>query len=81
MPSDKTMEHIAQILRDHPAKHLIWETRPRRDIADRLEQQFGLQSVEFSPCESLGEKQLSQGQDYMSVMRQNLANIRVVFSD
>jgi zinc transport system substrate-binding protein len=80
MPSDETFEGIKDILKRHPATHLIWETYPTQAIAYRIRDELGLISIEFSPCELLSEDAQNSGTDYMSVMRSNLDNISVVFN-
>ena len=79
MPSDEEFQGIKEMLKSHPAKHLIWESYPTKAIADRMQKELGLISIEFSPCELLSEDAQSSGTDYMSVMRRNLDNISVVF--
>lgn len=80
MPSDEAFRGIKDILKRHPATHLIWETYPTQAIADRMRDELGLISIEFSPCELLSEDAQNSGTDYMSVMRSNLDNISVVFN-
>jgi zinc transport system substrate-binding protein len=79
MPSDEAFQGIKDVLKRHPAKHLIWETYPTKAIADRIRKELGLISIEFSPCELLSEDAQNSGTDYMSVMQRNLDNISVVF--
>ena len=79
MPSDEAFEGFKELLKSHPAKHLIWETYPTKAIAERMLNELGLISIEFSPCELLSEDAQNSGTDYMSVMQSNLANISVVF--
>ncbi len=80
MPSDTAFQKIKETLKKHPAKHLIWEAYPTRAIADRMQKELGLVSIEFSPCELLSEGEKASGKDYISVMRDNLDNISVVFN-
>ena len=40
-----------------------------------VEQELGLTSVVFSPCELMDPAELSAGADYLSVMRKNLADL------
>ncbi|MBT7067138.1 MAG: zinc ABC transporter solute-binding protein, partial [Verrucomicrobia bacterium] len=79
MPSDETFQGIKEMLKHHPAKHLIWEAYPTQAIADRMQKELGLISIEFSPCELLSEDAQNSGTDYMRVMQRNLENISVVF--
>jgi hypothetical protein len=79
MPSDEVFQGIKDILKRYPARHLIWEAYPTKAIADRMRNELGLISIEFSPCELLSEHAQHSGSDYMSVMRRTLDNISVVF--
>ena len=79
MPSDEAMQGIKEVLKTHPTKYLIWETYPKKEIAERLQKELGLVSIEFSPCELLSDAELDAGTDYLTVMQRNLKNISVVF--
>jgi len=79
MPSDEAFLGIKEVLKRHPAKYLIWETYPTEAIADRMRNELGLISIEFSPCELLSEDAQNSGADYISVMRRNLDTISLVF--
>jgi hypothetical protein len=63
----------------HPAKYLIWEAYPTQAIADRMKKEFGLISIEFSPCELLSEDDISNGANYLNVMQDNLKNVAAIF--
>lgn len=78
MPPDKQLAAIRKTLEQHPAKFILWESAPKPAVADRLKQQLGLESVEFSPCELLGKRELAAGLDYLKVMHRNIANITPV---
>ncbi|MHC4470918.1 MAG: metal ABC transporter solute-binding protein, Zn/Mn family [Planctomycetota bacterium] len=78
MPDDETFASIAELLAETPATHILWESAPKEEIADRMRSELGLTSVEFSPCELLSAAQLAAGEDYMTVMRGNLERLRPV---
>ncbi len=77
MPSDRVIQGIQEILTNHTAKYVLWEAAPTNEIADRLEEELGLTSIEFSPCELLAEQDIQEGLDYLKVMQQNLENLQV----
>jgi zinc transport system substrate-binding protein len=79
MPSDEAIQGIKDVLKTHPATYVIWETYPNKEIAERLQKELGLTSIEFSPCELLSDAEIDAGADYMSVMQRNLKNISVAF--
>ena len=73
IPMTEQMLELHSILRDHPAKWMIWEGEPIKESVKRLKA-IGLQSVVFDPCANAPD----QG-DFMSVMRQNVENLKEVF--
>jgi zinc transport system substrate-binding protein len=73
IPTTEQMVELHTILKDHPAKWMIWEGEPINESVERLKA-ISLQSVVFNPCGNAPD----QG-DFMSVMRQNIENLRVAF--
>jgi zinc transport system substrate-binding protein len=73
IPTTEQMVELHTILKDHPAKWMIWEGEPINESVERLKA-IGLQSVVFDPCGNAPD----QG-DFMSMMQQNVQNLREVF--
>ena len=61
------------------AKFLIWESLPKKETAEKMKADLGVESVEFSPCELLGDEEIQAGSDYLKVMRRNIENITKIF--
>jgi len=80
MPDDGTFAELRRVLAAHRAKFILWEKRPAADIAERIEKELGLRSVEFSPCKELSEEDVRDGLNYLGVMRRNAENITKVFT-
>lgn len=78
MPSEQTFAEIKALLRKVPAKHILWEAYPTEEIAERFRNDLGIESVEFSPCELLGDEEVESGLDYLKVMKANIENVRKV---
>jgi len=81
MPSDEVIQSIRELLKKHPAKFLLWEASPTKEITDRLQRDLGLTSIEFSPCELLSEQDRQKGLDYIQIMRNNLDHVSSALSD
>jgi len=73
IPTTAQMVELHTILKDHQAKWMIWEGEPAKEAVERLKT-IGIQSVVFDPCGNAP----NQG-DFMSVMRQNIENLKEVF--
>lgn len=76
MPDDKTLADIAEIIKEHPAKIILWEGTPDADIAEKLKKQFGLESITFSPCELIGAEEEKAGDNYLTIMNKNLDDLQ-----
>lgn len=66
MPADEQWTELAQLLKSHEAKWMIWEGEPGQETVTRL-REMGIESVVFAPCGNLPEDG-----DYLTVMRENL---------
>ena len=65
---------LKQILKEHPAQWMIWEGTPNPSTVDELKKS-GLDSLTFDPCGNVPETG-----DYLSVMRENVLNLKKAFS-
>ena len=80
MPGDEVIAAIAESQKNTPARHLLWEGEPTKEIRERFERELGLASVVFSPCELMDPEDLESGADYMKVMRKNLTDLAQVLT-
>jgi zinc transport system substrate-binding protein len=72
VPDAGQWQELAKILRQHPAKWMIWEATPQAEIVRRLQVQ-GVTCIVFEPCGNVPK----QG-DYLSVMERNVENLKVM---
>ena len=72
-PTDAQWAELQTILAKHPAQWMIWEGDPMKESAQRLKA-IGVDSLVFDPCGNIPV----QG-DFLSVMRQNVENLKPVF--
>ena len=73
IPTNENMMELNHILKEHPAKWMIWEGKPVQESVERLKA-ISIDSLVFDPCGNAPD----QG-DFMSVMRQNLENLSPAF--
>jgi zinc transport system substrate-binding protein len=73
IPTHEQIMELNRILKEHPAKWMIWEGKPLQESVERL-QAIGIDSLVFDPC----GKTPAQG-DFLSVMRQNVNNLKLAF--
>ena len=73
IPTNEQMMELNRILKEHPAKWMIWEGNPTKQSAERLKA-ISVDSLVFNPCGNTPD----QG-DFLSVMRQNVENLKPAF--
>jgi zinc transport system substrate-binding protein len=74
-PDESMWKHLEEIVEEHPAQWMIWEGKPLPQSMAKLKQ-MGIKSIVFDPC---GNRPDSG--DFISVMRQNVANLKKVFGE
>jgi len=73
IPNADALKSLDTLLKQHSAKWMIWEGTPVDDSVKMLNEK-GIQSIVFAPCGNV-----PQAGDYLSVMRDNLRNLRSIF--
>ena len=68
-PTDEQWDELAALHTEHPARWMIWESQPVAAIVERLEG-MGIGVIVLDPCATPPDDG-----DYLSVMRDNLANL------
>lgn len=72
-PLNETQIKALQAALDKKDRNImLWEEMPIDSIRDNLDNQFAINSIEFSPCESMTAADLADGKDYLKVMLMNL---------
>ncbi len=73
VPTVAKMAELKTLLKDHPAKWMVWEGQPDEGARSKLEE-MGIKSAVFDPCGT----EPGQG-DFLTTMRNNIANLARVF--
>ena len=71
-PSLKKLMELTEIVKELGIKYIFTETLGSSKLSDSLAREAGISTLVFNPLESWTQKELDDGQDYFSVMRQNL---------
>lgn len=75
-PSPKRIAEITRIARDRSIKYIFFEPLSSPKIARIIANETGAEVLELNPLEGLTNEQEAAGEDYISVMRENLVNLR-----
>jgi zinc transport system substrate-binding protein len=73
VPEEAEWQALAALLKEHPAKWMVWEGEPAEESVARLKT-MGVESLVFDPCGNVPDEG-----DFMAVMRGNVANLRGAF--
>jgi zinc transport system substrate-binding protein len=73
-PDEEQWQLLENTLAKHPAKWMLWEGEPLEQSVQRL-QKLGIASIVFDPCANSPESG-----DFLTVMKQNIENLRPLFS-
>jgi len=73
-PDEEQWQALEKNLAQHPAKTMLWEGEPVEKSVQRLEK-MGVASVVFDPCANRPDTG-----DFLAVMKQNIENLRPLFS-
>jgi zinc transport system substrate-binding protein len=79
-PSPARMASIAKLAKDAEAKYIFVEELVSPKLAQTIADEVGAGTLVFNPAEGLTPEELAAGKDYISVSRENLANLRLALS-
>jgi zinc transport system substrate-binding protein len=75
-PTPRTLEHVIDQVRDSGATTVFFEPLVSSRIAETVAREAGARTAVLNPLEGLTEDELDRGEDYFSIMRENVASLR-----
>lgn len=76
-PKPRTMKQIVQEAKEHQIKYVFFETLVSDKVARVLAKEIGAETLVLNPLEGLTPEEIQAGKSYLSVMRENLKNLRL----
>lgn len=76
-PSTRQLADLARLAREKNIRYIFFETLVSPRLAEALASEIGAQTLVFNPLEGLTDEEIAQGKDYVSVMQENLNNLRL----
>jgi zinc transport system substrate-binding protein len=73
VPNAEQMIELENLIKEHPAKWMIWEGDPIEESVEKLKA-IGIHSLVFDPCGNIPDKG-----GFITVMRENVKNLRMAF--
>jgi zinc transport system substrate-binding protein len=75
-PEPGKLQSVVDLVRGHGVTTIYFETLVSPRIAETVARETGARTAVLNPIEGLTEKEASKGEDYFSLMRENLAALR-----
>lgn len=76
-PSPAELAEVTDFAREHGVRYIFFETLVSPSLSQTIAREVGAQTLVLDPIEGLTKEDLSSGMSYLSVMRENLANLRI----
>jgi zinc transport system substrate-binding protein len=76
-PSAKRLAQIAKLAKERHIKYIFFEKLVSPRLSDTIAREVGLKTLVLDPIEGLTPEEQKQGKDFISLMRQNLANLQL----
>jgi zinc transport system substrate-binding protein len=76
-PAPQELRRLVEEIRSHDATTVFFETLVSPRLAQTIAREVDAETAVLDPLEGLTEEQLAAGEDYFSVMRANLATLRL----
>ncbi len=76
-PSVQQLADIARLAKQDNVKYIFFESLVSPKLAQTIAAEVGAQTLAFNPLEGLTAAQISSGETYLTVMRENLDKLRL----
>ncbi|MBM7636940.1 zinc ABC transporter substrate-binding protein AdcA [Streptococcus saliviloxodontae] len=76
-PSAQRLASLSSYIKENEIKYIYFEENASAKVAATLADEAGVKTAVLNPIESLTTKELKAGEDYFSVMRENLKALRL----
>lgn len=75
-PEPAKLQHVVELVRERDVTTIYFETLVSPRIAETVARETGAKTAVLNPIEGLTKQEISQGEDYFSLMRKNLRTLR-----
>jgi len=79
-PSPKDLGNIVSFSKENNVKYIFFESLVSPKLSETIAREIGATTLVLDPIEGITEQDRLKGTDYFSVMRKNLANLRIALS-
>lgn len=80
-PTPARLREIVRLAKAQNITHVFFETMMDPKVSQIIAEEIGAQILEINTLGNITQEQLDAGEDYFSLMRQNLANLKTALAD
>jgi zinc transport system substrate-binding protein len=70
------MAEIVEVVRKHGIKYIFFEALVSPKVSEAIAREAGVKTLMLNPIGSLTEAEIKEGKTYLSVMEENLKNLK-----
>ena len=79
-PSPQTMARVADTARQKHIEYIFFETLVSPKLSETIAREIGARTLTLNPIEGLADEDIRAGKDYISVMKDNLVNLKMALA-
>lgn len=76
-PSPQALAEVADFAKKNNIKYIFFESLVSPELSETLAEEVGAETLVLDPLEGLTDEDLSEGKDYLTVMKANLKNLQI----
>jgi zinc transport system substrate-binding protein len=76
-PSPAKIAEIVKIAQENKVKYIFFETLLSPKLSETIAKEAGAQTLVLNPIEGLSEDQIRQGENYFTITRENVKNLKL----
>ncbi|OIO15200.1 ABC transporter substrate-binding protein [Candidatus Gottesmanbacteria bacterium CG11_big_fil_rev_8_21_14_0_20_37_11] len=79
-PSPRSIGETAKLAKEKNIKYIFFETLVSPKLSETLAKEVGAKTLVLNPVESLTSEEIAQNKDYISLMEDNIINLKLALS-
>ncbi len=76
-PSPAQIVEVVRLAKENKVKYIFFETLVSPRLSETIAKEAGAQTLVLNPIEGLSEDQIKQGENYFTIMQENLKNLKI----
>ncbi len=79
-PSPRQLAEVTAFMKQNQVKYIFFESLVSPKLSETIASEVGAKTLVLDPIEGLSNQALGRGEDYLSVMRNNLTNLQIALA-